>query len=916
MNHRSLLWLISLSMIAASCSSRRAASEKSPVAIPHAGATQASPVAGSREPPKLRLGNAAAPTRYALELTLVPTEEIFSGQVDIDLQIREPRTVIWLNGSELEVTKTTLQLGAETFSGRPVPGGADFVGLAFDREIPVGSAKLRIEYQGKLSRRNSNGLFKQQDGDEWYVFTHFEPLDARRAFPCFDEPDFKVPWQITLHVPQRDVALSNTPIVSESNDPNGMKTVRFAETPPLPSYLIALAVGPFEVVDAGKTSMRASPVRIVTPKARASEARYAAASTPEIISALERYFGSPYPYQKLDSIAVPQIGGAMENPGLVTYTQLLLLMRPDEATTTQARRYASVCAHELAHQWFGDLVTMNWWNDTWLNEAFATWMADKLMDQLHPSWGTRLASVGFRSTIMGNDSLVSARRIRQPIESNNDISNAFDQITYNKGAAVLAMFESWIGPDKFQRGVQRYLEQHAWGNATADDFLAVLGEEAGRDVAAPFSTFLDQSGVPSVSVELQCAAGSPPHLALRQQRYLPLGSRGSPDRTWQIPICVRYGRGQQEGRQCTLLSQPAAEMTLDGKGCPDWVLGNDAAGGYYRVRYQGDLLQRLLRQSKRLTIAERLSVFGDVQALVHAGQMPASEALSILPKLVGEPERHLVASTAAFLGGEAASRGRLVSLASSVSDYLVPEHERPKLARFVEKLYGAKARALGWKRKPGESEDTLLLRPILVGLVASVARDKSLIAQAKGLAVRWIGDRKAIDPELADVVLRVAAENGDRTLYDRFYQGLSQERDRRERAHLFRAFSAFRDPELVSRSLQLVLADQFDPRESMAVISRAHVDPRTQSIVFEFIKNNFDALAQKLPRDAPSRLPVAAMGLCDESRRAEVESFFQGRSTRFTGGPRILDQALEQLTLCSAFRKAQQPSVVAFLQKY
>ncbi len=886
MNGKILLGFLFLA--SAACSTTRTASTE-PEVSPTAPSKSGAEAVAASQPPKLRLDRSARPTRYALDLTIVPSEDEFSGSIEIQLELSKPNDLIWLNATELQIRSATLRSGKDSIGGHSVPGNSDFIGIALDRPAPAGPATLRLEYSGMLSRSNSNGLFKQKEGDDWYAFTHFEPIDARRAFPCFDEPDFKVAWQVTLRVPKDDVAVANGPATSETLDGRGLKTVRFAETRPLPSYLVAFAVGPFDLVDAGKTSISGAPIRIITPRGRGAEAQYAAQVTPRIIAALEDYFGSPYPYEKLDQIAVLQSGGAMENPGLVTYSQLLILTRPADQSLGQKRRYASVCAHELAHQWFGDLVTMKWWDDTWLNESFATWLGEKIVGRL---W------------------LISARKIHQPIDSKHDIANAFDQITYTKGGAVLATFENWVGEETFRRGVRRYLEDHAWGNATADDFLAAMNAESGRDMATPFSTFLDQPGVPIVSLSLKCEPGKKPKLVLAQQRYLPLGSKGSTQQSWQIPICARYGTGASEARQCLLLTTASAEVPLQGQSCPSWVMA-DSADGYYRVALERKLVANLwAKRAGQLSARDRLAFFSDVQAAVYSGKMPAADALALIPALVAGGDRHLIGSAAAFLAGEGGSRART---ASSIGDYLVPGSKRPNFVHYLQRTFGRKARELGWSARPGEGDETRLLRASLVGLVADLGEDASLLAEARKLTDRWLRDRSGIDPEMVDAVLRSAAAHGDDALFERFHQEARKETRLRERSYLLRAMSGFRDPHIVERALQIVLSGELDAREATALLFGEHKDPGTQLLVYEFVRQNFDALAAKLPRDTAARLPTVAVGLCDEARRDEMEHFFADRSTKHTGGPRILTQALEQLSLCSAYREAQQPSVAAFL---
>ncbi len=353
------------------------------------------------------------------------------------------------------------------------PGNDDFVGLRPAKTLAAGKARIHIVYQGKISEKSSAGIFQGLDGKQPYLFTQFESIDARRAFPCFDQPDFKTPWQITVHVPKEHAAISNTSPVSEADEPNGMKKVVFAPTRPLSSYLVALAVGPFDFVDAGKAGAHHIPVRIVTPKGKANQAKYAAASDRHASSTGWRTI-SEFPSPSTSAITWPiplTFGfGAMENAGMVTYAQNLILSDPAIDTEQRQRTYASVAAHELAHQWFGDLVTLAWWDDTWLNEAFATWTSAKIIAEWKPEWRSRLSDLNGKFGAMGEDSLVAARKIRQPIESKDDISNAFDGITYQKGASVIRMFESWVGEKKFQSGVTAYLKRYSYKNARVERF--------------------------------------------------------------------------------------------------------------------------------------------------------------------------------------------------------------------------------------------------------------------------------------------------------------------------------------------------------------------------------------------------------------------------------------------------------------
>jgi cytosol alanyl aminopeptidase len=860
--------------------------------------------APSLEPPKLRLDGSAQPSSYAVDLTIVPDRDFFRGSVDISLDFRRPADIVWLNATGLQIQEAAFrpESGA-SLPAKTVPGGDQFLGFAFDRPIS-GKGVLHVAYQGKISRNSSAGIFQLKEDGEWYVYSQFEPTDARRAFPCFDEPNFKVPWQLTLHVPQDDLALSNTPAQSETNDASGMKTVRFKQSPPLPSYLVAFTVGRFDIVDAGRVGP--TPVRVIVPRGKSADAAYAATAIPQLLKLLVDYFGIPFPYEKLDSVVMPISDFAMENAGLITYAESTLLADPSTETIDHKRELAATVAHEMAHQWFGDLVTTAWWNDTWLNEAFATWMERKIPSEWKPEWHLEVTAVNSRLGAMRGDQLASAREIRQPIENNDDIANAFDDITYEKGGAVIEMFEHWIGEAKFREGVQAYLKQHAWGNATASDFEAAISAVAGRNVAPAFNSFLDQPGVPEVSVALKC--GAQPSLEVSQKRSLPIGSQAKPQ-TWQIPVCVEFEAGGDVHHQCSLLSDPKDEIALTGAhSCPAWILPNDGETGYYQVAYKGDLLKKVLvDHGSHLTVAERVGVLGDVDSLASEGEVSAQAALELVPEFSQDPDWHVVqaaANIAALLRGES-----------------VPANLRDKGARFIRQEFGEKALALGWTAKPGDSEDTRLLRQKLAPFVASAGEEKGLIDEAQKLAHVWLETRSGIGPDMLEPVLRTAAEFGNRDLFNSLRTAAIEERDHHIREVLLEALGSFRNPELARAALDLLLSTDFDLRESFYPLLFGPISfLDTRDVPFEFVKQHLDALLKRLPRevgeDYAAMLPGVGGTFCDTKHRDELDSFFADRVKDYNGGPRTLAQTLEGIDLCIAARKSLAPELAAFLNRY
>jgi alanyl aminopeptidase len=849
-------------------------------------------------PPKLRLPDDVRPVRQSVELTLVPTEEMFGGKTRIDVTIVKATQVIWLNIDGLTIEKAEAIVGQTTVPAKLIVGNDNFVGLSFDAPILPGNATLSLVYRGPLLTLDNNGVSRQQEGNEWYIYSDFEPLEARRAFPSFDEPNYKIPWQLTLRTRKQDVALSNTPPESTTDDTDGFKIVRFAETKPLPSYLVAFAVGPFELVEAGTAGAKKTPIRIIAPKGKKAWAHYAAATTGPVLDLLEKYFGRPYPYEKLDVISVPHQGGAMENPGLVTFDQSIIMSRPEEESASFRSRYASICAHELAHQWFGDLVTMAWWDDLWLNETFATWMAPKITEQLEPTWNTVAERAQNAGWSMNSDSLATARRIRQPIESNDDIHNAFDGITYGKGAAVTRMFEKYVGEEKFQKGVQRYLHEHEFGNATAKDFLAAVSAEAGKDVTSAYLTFLDQPGVPLVNVALVCGATS--KLTLSQSRYLPDGAeKANESSLWKIPVCVRFGTGKKTETLCTSLDTERSEMTMPS--CPDWVVANDGANGYYRVGYSADLLQKIAKTSDVLSSAERISLMSDVQALASIGKVDYGQVFEIAAKFADDKNPAVVESSMNSLWG--AAQG----------PYFAEEY-RPKFRQFVRDVFGKRAQSMGFRSGPKDDDPNREMRAQILQLVADEGNDEKLIAEATKLAKAWLGDRNAVDADIIQTALLIAASHGDMALFDAFVAEAKKAPERQDRNRILRAIGAFRNPAILEKAFALPLDPAFDARETMSILWMASGHPSTTNQAFAFLKKNFDALAARLPREYPGELSWFGAALCDDKRREEVVTFFKDRSPKYAGGPRTLAQSLEAMHICSVRRLAQQPKVEAFLK--
>ncbi len=848
------------------------------------------------------LGDDVRPVQYAVDLTLVPRATTFKGIVDIDLSITKPTSLVWLNALEITIHKATIAASGKTQIATVETGDKNFIALRVPADVPAGPARMHIEYEGKISDNDTAGVFRGLDGNESYLFTQFEPTEARRAVPCFDQPGFKTPWQVTLHVRRGDTAVSNTAQIAQSDEAGDMKRVVFAPTKPLPSYLVAVAVGPFDIVDGGKTGRNHIPVRIITPKGKANQARYAAEVTGTIIQRLEDYFGLPFPFDKADQVAVPlTVGfGAMENAGMVTYEQNILLSDPATDTITRQRRYAQVAAHELAHQWFGDMVTTAWWDDIWLNEAFATWTSSKIIAQWKPEWNGRLADLDNKFGAMETDSLVSSRQIRQPIESQDDIVNAFDGITYQKGAAVIRMFENWVGEQRFQQGVTAYLKRYSNRNARAGDFLDAIAGAGAPQLPRAFSSFLEQPGLPEISVELKCDKS--PRVVLTQKRYLPIGSDGAQNQKWQTPVCIRYQGPGGPQRECFLLDRNSAEFSLSkATTCPSYLSANDSGTGYYVSSYQGDLLPKLLAEGNAfLNQAERMTLLHDIEKLAEAGDSRESQALEAVQAFADSPEPRLNGGARRIV----ADSRRLLPLA------LLPNY-----ASFVHRLFGARAVAMGWAAKPGEDQETRLLRRGLVQFVARDGNDLPLQAEARRLTDGWLKNRQGVDPDMLTAVLNTAVFAGGQDLFDALWAELKKTQDRQQRRAILTALSQFRDPGIAQQFLQLLLDPQMDMKESFGQLMGPLTNRETEKLPFEFLKSNYDAILKRLPSegfDARADLPLMGQFFCDEDSRQEFVSFFQDKVKDWTGGQRTYAQVLEGIRLCEARKAAQGPDVAAF----
>ena len=851
--------------------------------------------------PALRLPPLARPVRQDLELWLDPHAATFRGRVGIDLEILEPTRVLWVNATDLAVDQVHVDDGKATRIGRVTPGGADFVGFVFERALLPGNARLTVDYRGSIDAQRSRGIYVSQEGDgEPYLYTFFEPVDARRAMPCFDEPSYKIPWKVTLHVPKGDVALANAPVASDSDEaatqPPG-HVVAMQESRPMPSYLVAFVVGPFDVVDAGNAGHAATPLRFVVPRGRGAETAYAASVTPRIVGLLEDYFGMPYPYGKLDVAVVPRYWGTMEHPGLVALGQPLTLIAKGEDSLPREQDYANIATHELAHYWFGDYVTTAWWDDTWLNESLGTWMDEKITAQLEPRWGFDRERVDRAWSGMQADALPSAKAVRQRVESAGAIESSFDnEITYFKGQAVAGMFEAWMTPERFQRAVRAYMTSRAWKSATSDDFLAALDAEQ-PGAGAAMRTFVDQPGVPSVSFHVSCR-GDARSIDVAQRRYQPAAGTLPPE-TWRLPVCVRYAGTD---RACALLDGPTGSLPVTGGACPAWVVGNADGAGYYHVAYTGAQLRAALSPQARATATERIALLHDADALVQSGELLLGEALALVADTVDSRERQVVEAG--------------LQLLKLAPDAALDDAEAAQVARWLRAMYGVRQARLGVAHRPDDGADELLLRPRLFSLLAGPGQDVALRRRARSLALAWLKDPKAVEPELVDGVLAAAGKANDAELFEALMARIHAEKDHRKVKQLASALGAFTAPALVTRAQQLVSGPELDVRDVLGVLWAEREDRATRELLWTFLQASFDAVSARMrPDDVIYKLMELPRDECDDAHRQQVEAFFASRAARFDGGVHTAEKVAASIGQCAATFQRSRASLDAFLRR-
>jgi alanyl aminopeptidase len=845
--------------------------------------------ASAREYP--RLGDAVAPTAQAIALELDPAKTDYRGTIGADLEVGRATSEVRFHARGQELRDIALTDAQGKAYPTTLRREDDIAILITAAPLAPGRYRLTLSFTQKYNTR-AVALYKADFEGAPYLFTQLEASEAREAFPCWDEPAFKIPWTLTLTVPAAQTAISNMPVASEKAA-GSSKTIAFAASPPMPSYLVAVAVGAFEIVPVPGTSM---PTRVITAKGQSGLAGVVVRETPAIVAALERYFGRPYPYPKLDLIAVPEFAyGAMENAGAITFADRILLADPARIGPAQLRTLVSVIAHEVAHMWFGDLVTMRWWDDFWLNESFADWMADKITAEVHPELESALDEVNSRSEALGADANPSALAIRPEGEATPDQAMLNVGHIYAKGSAVLDMVEQWIGPETFRRGVLDYLAAHAWGNATGPDLWNALGKAAGKDVAGTLTGFILERGAPLVTVEPLGAN----RYRLRQRRYAAAGVE-VPPATWRVPITMRYRDGAGVETWSGELRAETLEVTLPANGAIAWLLPNAQAAGYYRFALPQRELDALVAAADQLTPAERIGLVGNLQALLQAGSLPGDRYLQALGRLSADREPAVVRAVAGAL--EAARDG------------LVPPAARSDYAAFLRRSLGGRAAELGWRPKPGESVSTTLLRPSLLELVGDDGADPAVRAEARRLTDALLADPSAVDESVADVVLLLAARGGDRALWDVYRARFEKAESPRERSRFLNLLGGFDDPSVAKAALDYGLSDAVRPTELFRIPIAVGFGTHREDEAFDWLTGHYDQVAGRIPPFARAFLPFAAGG-CSAERWRKAEVFFADPAHRAPGIEQQMAQAGEAVAACVRLREREGERVTGWLAK-
>jgi aminopeptidase N/puromycin-sensitive aminopeptidase len=838
-----------------------------------------------------RLPHIATPEHYVLALTPDLKAATFAGTESIDLLLSEPSTTITLNAAEITFKSVTAESKGQTLPAKvTLDADKDQATFTFDKPLPAGRVMLHIDYTGILNGQ-LRGFYLSKSEKRNYAVTQFEPTDARRAFPSFDEPAMKATFDVSLTIDKGDTAISNTNIVSDTPVGADKHTLHFATTPKMSTYLVAFLVGDFVCTSGSSDGV---PIRACATPDKLALTPYAVKAAEFVLHYYDDYFGIKYPMPKLDMIGIPDFeAGAMENFGAITYRETDFLIDEAHASDESKEQVAVVVAHEMAHQWFGDMVTMQWWNNLWLNEGFATWMENKPVAAWHPEWNVPEKVATNLNRTLNTDAAAVTRTIRAEANTPDQINEMFDDITYQKGGAVLDMVESYVGPGDFRRGVHNYLQAHLFGNATAEDFWNAETAASHKPVDKVMESFVGLPGVPVVTF----ADGSGLHVGVTQKRFFL-----SPDATkahaadqpqlWTIPVCIKG----EATAACPLLSTSPGELAASSD---DYFFANAGGVGYYRSVYpDGMYAKLLLHVEKELTPEERISLIGDEWAQVQVGKQPVGSSLDLAAAVKSDPSVEVVGTSIDEID---AIRARIAA---------TPQ-EKEALAAWVRKTYKPEFDKLGMPAK-NDTTSVRALRALLLSTLGK-AGDPAVIGIARHLTELYLADPNSIDPSLVKPCTSIAAANGDAALFDELQKVFETSNDPTHKAQALELLAAFKQPALIDRAIDYAASGKVRNQDSIFVFAHTLHNPETHDEAWRYIQANWPKVQAQLTEMMGGYLVGATESFCSAERSQEVESFFTAHPVH--AAERALARAKSQIHDCVELRAAQEGNLQSWLAK-
>jgi aminopeptidase N len=794
-----------------------------------------------------KLPKDVVPERYDISIAPSIERADFTGAVVIELKIRKPVKQLVLNSLGLKIISASIQADVPLQPAVQLNEKEQLLTLALPREAPAGPAKLIINFSGKLSE-TPEGLFITRyatpDGEKRALMTQFQATDARRMFPCWDEPAFRARFRLTTVVPAKWLAVSNMPEETTQDMPGGLKVIKFAESPSMVSYLVAFAAGELESIEDEVDGIK---LRVITTEGKREQARYALEATKQILPFYNEYFGTKYPLPKLDQISFASTAaGGMENWGAIIYNDLAFLYDPKLSTQRTKERVYEVVAHEIAHQWFGDLVTMAWWDNIWLNEGFASWMATKATDRFNPKWDSWLRAAGDKEWAMQLDARASTHPIQQRIDNEAQAGDSFDQITYQKGQSFIRMLESWLGENKFRDGIRGYMKQHAYANTTTADLWAALTKSSGQPVAEMAAGWTEQPGFPLVNVARESGT-----IKLTQERFR-IGAAKVPPLTWRVP--VRFGiPGNAESTMARLLGSEPLESAFAGS----LLKANLGDAGYYRVRYDAPLFQQVVAKVGTLPEADRLNLLNDTWALVQAGRESIATFLNLAKQLGDDPSLTIAQNLV----------DRLWEIERLARDAGRTENFRSWVRTFLQ----PRLKELGWEAKPDESPLAALLRAGVIGLLAEVG-DQSVQAEARARFERYLKEPTTLTGDLRARVLSIVGRDADETTYARLHDLARKESSTEQKQFLYDALASSLNPKFAEKTLALSITNELVPKAATGLVLR--VGEQHPKLAWDFAKPNLETLFAKLSSiKANDYVPNIFRKFTDAARADELEAF-------------------------------------------